>query len=84
MRSATGKIATQKPLGCRLQTVADLIKEGEWNKELIEETFSREEAVQILQMPLSLFPRKDMVYWKYSKSGIYTVKSGYAVEKEVS
>lgn len=80
--SPTGKIATRKPPACSLQTVADLMKERKWNKELIEETFSEEEALQILQMPLSLFPKKDTVYWKYSKSRIYTVKSGYAIDKE--
>ncbi|XP_071916201.1 uncharacterized protein [Coffea arabica] len=82
MESSTGKIATKKPPDCNLQTVADLLIEREWNKELIEKTFSEQEASQILQMPLSLFPRKDTIYWKYSKSGNYTVKSGYAVEKK--
>ena len=82
MAAPNGRIATQKPPACNLQTVADLLIEREWNKKLIEETFSEQETSQILQMPLSLFPRKDAVYWKYSKSGNYTVKSGYAVEKE--
>ena len=82
MAAPNGRIATQKPPDCNLQTVADLLIEREWNKKLIEETFSEQEASQILQMPLNLFPRKDMVYWKYSKSGSYTVKSGYALEKE--
>nr|XP_027089582.1 uncharacterized protein LOC113710661 [Coffea arabica] len=82
MAAPNGRIATQKPPDCNLQTVADLLIEREWNKKLIEETFSEQETSQILQVPLSLFPRKDAVYWKYSKSGNYTVKSGYAVEKE--
>ncbi|XP_071937636.1 uncharacterized protein [Coffea arabica] len=62
MASPTGRIATQKPPACDLQTVADLLIEREWNKKLIEETFSEQEASQILQMPLNLFPRKDTVY----------------------
>nr|XP_027119939.1 uncharacterized protein LOC113736922 [Coffea arabica] len=52
MESPTGKIATRKPPACNMETVADLIKERKWNKALIEETFSKEEASQILAMPL--------------------------------
>ncbi|XP_071933729.1 uncharacterized protein [Coffea arabica] len=82
MESPTGKITTRKHPDCRIQLVAELIKERKWNKELIEGTFSKGEASQIMQIPLSLFPRQDTIYWKYSKSGIYSVKSGYAVKKE--
>ena len=82
MESPSGKITTRKPPDCRIQLVAELIKERKWNKELIEGTFSEGEASQIMQIPLSLFPRQDTIYWKYSKSGIYSVKSGYAVKKE--
>ena len=62
--------------------MAELMKKKRWNKDLNEGTFSEGEASQIMQIPLSLFPRQDTIYWKYSKSGVYSVKSGYAVEKE--
>ena len=61
MGTPTGKIETQKPQDYQLQTIANLIKDGAWNKELAEGTFSGVEAKQILRMPLSMFPRKDMV-----------------------
>ena len=35
----------------------------------------------ITSIPLSLYRRKDRLYWKHSKSRMYTVKSGYAAAK---
>uniref|UniRef100_A0A803PXJ0 RNase H type-1 domain-containing protein n=1 Tax=Cannabis sativa TaxID=3483 RepID=A0A803PXJ0_CANSA len=47
-----------------------------WNEELIRESFDEEVAMSILRIrPLET--SEDIIFWKGSKSGIYTVKSGY-------
>ena len=37
-----GKVKTPKPKNCRVQMVSELIKEGEWDKELLDELNARE------------------------------------------
>ncbi|KAM6545081.1 hypothetical protein CsatB_025817 [Cannabis sativa] len=58
--------------------VSDLFMEGSrvWNEELIRESFNEEVAMSILRIrPLET--SEDIIFWKGSKSGVYTVKSGY-------
>ena len=35
----------------------------------------------ITNIPLNLYGRKDRLFWKHSKSRVYTVKTGYAAAK---
>ncbi|XP_027066157.1 uncharacterized protein [Coffea arabica] len=35
----------------------------------------------ITNIPFSLYDRKDRLFWNYSKSGVYTMKTGYVVAK---
>uniref|UniRef100_A0A803PQY7 Reverse transcriptase domain-containing protein n=1 Tax=Cannabis sativa TaxID=3483 RepID=A0A803PQY7_CANSA len=58
--------------------VSDLFMEGSrlWNEELIRESFDEEVAMSILRIrPLAT--SEDIIFGKGSKSGMYTVKSGY-------
>ncbi|XP_071909589.1 uncharacterized protein [Coffea arabica] len=77
-----GKPASTKPANCKIQKVSDLILEGKWDKLKLQLVFNQEEAKLIANIPLSIFRRKDRMFWKDSKSGSYTVKSGYARAKQ--
>ncbi|KAA3488795.1 reverse transcriptase [Gossypium australe] len=62
-----------------LVKVADLIKDDqrEWNRRLIESTFSVVEAELILQIPLAKEPHADLLVWKGELSGEFSVRSSY-------
>ena len=61
-----------------MQTVNQLIKDGRWNIDILQEISNQEGREQIASMPLSLFKRQDRFFWSFSKSGVYTVRTGYA------
>ncbi|KAL3528848.1 hypothetical protein ACH5RR_008170 [Cinchona calisaya] len=48
----------------------------------IFQTFCREDAENILCIPISLAGRNDKLFWKYSANGHYTAQSGYWRAKE--
>ncbi|XP_074271618.1 uncharacterized protein LOC141595551 [Silene latifolia] len=52
---------------------------GTWKNDMIKELFSDENANKILAMPLCNSRKKDTVFWPYSSSGEYNVKSGYGI-----
>ncbi|XP_071917188.1 uncharacterized protein [Coffea arabica] len=68
----------------KLELVHELIEGGKWKNDLLQHWFNETDVNLITNIPLSLYDRKDRLFWNYSKSGIYTVKSGYAVAKEQS
>ncbi|XP_071917065.1 uncharacterized mitochondrial protein AtMg00310-like [Coffea arabica] len=76
--SKSGKVSMICPPNCHLQTVDQLIQEGGWNKEILQQVFNQKDREQIANMPLSVFKRQDRFFWSFSKSGIYTAKTGYA------
>ena len=39
--------------------------------------FNREDAENILRIPISLADKEDQYFWLHSRRGQYTVKSGY-------
>jgi hypothetical protein len=55
-----------------------------WNTELVKEIFNEEEARMICNMRVSSRSGKDSLAWKYTKNGLYSMRSGYhlAMEKE--
>ena len=56
----------------------------EWDRELIEARFHREDAEAILRLPLSRRHASDLLIWLHTKNGEYSVRSGYHVAKELS
>lgn len=79
-----GRVTTVKPIGCQLQFVHELIEGEKWKNDLLKHWFNVVDVDHITNFPLSLYDRKDRLFWNYSKSGIYTVKTGYVVAKEQS
>ncbi|XP_071920705.1 uncharacterized protein [Coffea arabica] len=73
-----GLIRLARPQNCIIDKVCELISNKRWNNNLIQSIFSREEAEQILMIPLSIQERQDRFVWMHSSSGDYTTKSGYA------
>ena len=43
--------------------------------------FNAADVEHITSIPLSLYDRKDRLYWNHTKAGVYTVKSGYVFAK---
>ena len=71
-----------KPQGCKLDKVADLISNFRWNRHLIFKTFCKEDADNILKIPISITGRDDNTFWTRNINGEYTVQSGYKMEME--
>ena len=61
-------------------TVEDLIdpQSGIWNRELVLQTFDQRDAKIILRIK-PLIALSDSVVWGFTKNGVYSSKSGYAL-----
>ncbi|KAK9688730.1 hypothetical protein RND81_09G007000 [Saponaria officinalis] len=59
--------------------VASLIdaETGTWREEEIRALFTEDEANRVYEIPLSKRRPEDQLFWWPSKSGVYSVKSGY-------
>lgn len=58
--------------------VSELINgENKWKEVLIQKNFMKEDAQQILNIPLPRTPKPDKLLWHFNKRGEYLVKSGY-------
>ncbi|XP_062028922.1 uncharacterized protein LOC133744912 [Rosa rugosa] len=57
--------------------VSELIQNGEWNRELVTEIFSPEDALLMLSLPLSNSRVVDRLIWHYDSKGRFTTKSAY-------
>ncbi|XP_071923058.1 uncharacterized protein [Coffea arabica] len=79
--SRHGKLTTVKPARCQLECVHELIEEGRWKTDTLHRWFNIDDVDLITNIPLSLYERKDRLYWLHSKSGAYTVRTGYVVAK---
>ncbi|XP_074296900.1 uncharacterized protein LOC141627561 [Silene latifolia] len=76
----TTRLAFPPPDSMLCFTVKDLLTPSLcWNHELIFDLFEPEWARRICAMPICNTDVDDYVYWKLTSSGIYSVKSGYAV-----
>ncbi|XP_027166343.1 uncharacterized protein LOC113766338 [Coffea eugenioides] len=80
--SEDGKVETAKPEGCNLSWVSELIEDGRWKIEILQTWFGNKEAEIIQRIPTSIGRRKDKLIWKFSKTGAYTVKIGYAMARQ--
>ena len=58
--------------------MSELIEEGRWKRELLQTWFGNTQAELIERIPTSIGRRMDRLIWKFSKTGAYTVKTGYA------
>nr|VDC97109.1 unnamed protein product [Brassica oleracea] len=65
--------------------VAELLIEGtrEWNRLLLERLFPQDEVEQIEKIRPGGTLSDDVYGWEYTKTGLYNVKSGYWVQKNV-
>jgi hypothetical protein len=53
-----------------------------WNKALVNSVFAKEEADIIFSIPLSKYGHPDMLTWRGSSIGEFTVRSAYYIEKD--
>ena len=65
--------------------VSDLIiqEQREWNCEVIKANFHGDDANAILRIPLIHRQTSNVIIWLHTKKGIYSVKSGYHVARQL-
>ena len=70
-------IGSKRP--CRLKWVSQLIRDGsrEWNEEILERFFHRNDIDEILKIKLPGGNNEDAVAWHYEKTGCLLVRSAY-------
>ena len=65
--SRDGGVEQDRAANGDVQYVKDLIKQGQWDKELLNKIFSREMAQKIAKIPLNICQRRDRLIWNHSK-----------------
>ena len=65
--------------------VSDLINQEQrvWCSDIIRANFHKEDADAILRIPLSHRQTSDVLMWLHKKKGVYSVKSGYHVARQL-
>lgn len=53
----------------------------EWNEDLVREFIAAQDVPRVLSLKVSRTGRRDSYSWRFTNSGNYTVKSGYAVAR---
>uniref|UniRef100_A0A7N2MU32 Reverse transcriptase domain-containing protein n=1 Tax=Quercus lobata TaxID=97700 RepID=A0A7N2MU32_QUELO len=54
----------------------------QWKADLVDGLFNEEDAELVKSIPLSQGEAEDVLFWPYTKNGVYTCKSGYRFLKE--
>nr|DAD25053.1 TPA_asm: hypothetical protein HUJ06_026517 [Nelumbo nucifera] len=80
------KVDSPKVEGLEDIVVSDLWIPGhkEWDVEMIHELFGPRDASAILNIPLSYSSQEDQLIWHFSPNGVYSVKSGYRVARDLN
>jgi hypothetical protein len=65
-----------------ISTVCELIDPvtGQWDEELVNETFSPVDVQHVMAIPLPTNEMDDFVAWSFNKNGVFSVRSAYHVE----
>lgn len=66
----TGKVRTSKSRNCPIEKVSKLIKHFRWDKNLIWKIFRKEDAENILKIPISLEDSEDFANWNHTTNGV--------------
>lgn len=59
-------------------------QENTWNLDVLKEFIAEEDIPWVTSLHLSRTGCQDSYCWDFSKSGLYTVKSGYTVAHDLS
>nr|DAD30368.1 TPA_asm: hypothetical protein HUJ06_009219 [Nelumbo nucifera] len=80
------KVDSPRVEGLEDIVVSDLWIPGhkEWDVEMIHEIFGPRDASAILNIPLSYASQEDRLIWHFSPNGVYSVKSGYRVARDLN
>ncbi|XP_027102976.1 uncharacterized protein [Coffea arabica] len=82
--SDNGRLKTERHPQCTIRKAVELITDGEWNQATLKRWFIEEDIQNIKAIPISTTGCQDRLYWRYTKSGVFTVKSAYNAAMEVS
>jgi hypothetical protein len=71
--------------GNLLRTAEELIDPttGQWDAQLVEQTFVEQDAKMILSLPVHI-DMEDMYAWQYDTKGQFSVRSAYKLQREIS
>ncbi|KAF5470770.1 hypothetical protein F2P56_011261 [Juglans regia] len=77
------KIQSIREVDCWCEKVSDLIdpQVQQWKEPLLQELFTQQEIIDIKSIPISMRGREDKLVWQFTTNGLYTVKSGYHLNK---
>ncbi|XP_010513443.1 PREDICTED: uncharacterized protein LOC104789443 [Camelina sativa] len=64
--------------------VSNLLYQGSWNEELLSCIIDSNDIPRIKIIRPSITKAHDVISWIHTKDGVYTVKSGYKVERKIS
>ncbi|XP_010481107.1 PREDICTED: uncharacterized protein LOC104759943 [Camelina sativa] len=79
-RPARGHGATLHPT----LKVSDLISQGRWNENMLHSYIHHEDIPHIRRIRPSITGADDEIAWIHTKSGLYSVKSGYHLQRKLS
>ena len=65
--------------------ICDLInsKAKQWDREMVDQLLSKEDAQHVCAIPISRIGTPNVMVWHYTKTGDYTVRSGYHLLKSL-
>ena len=64
--------------------VSELINNNQsWNLTKVYHHFRKEDAYQIVSIPLPQRPKIDQIFWHYDKKDNYSVKSGFQIAQKI-
>lgn len=61
--------------------VADFMKDGCWNRDLLEALLSPYDVEEVLKIPLGAGTNRDKLVWHFEEDGNYSVRSGYRLAR---
>uniref|UniRef100_A0A803QJE5 Reverse transcriptase zinc-binding domain-containing protein n=1 Tax=Cannabis sativa TaxID=3483 RepID=A0A803QJE5_CANSA len=68
---------------CYFKNAHYISTDRQWDARILKHHFGAIDVKRIFSIPLSPFPREDMLIWDHSDMGLYTVKSGYHLAKSL-
>ena len=81
----TNKVLVPLYEEAEVRTVSELIdpEQKEWRREFIMANFHCDDANAICHIPLIRWSVMDSIVWLHNKKGVYSVKSGYHVARQI-
>lgn len=79
------RTSSLKPEGCTMGRVKELVNQDQvgWHVHLLHQLFNEADVRAILTTPISIMGLSDKLIWPHTKTGQYSVRSGYKMAKSL-